>query len=268
MLHYTAHALPGTLLFNSWEEARALWDRVLVAVPGLTSLVLLPDHLHLSHPLPQVTALRTGMRAYARWRNHHRRTAGAVWASLDTPRLTGLACPGQPTQAELEPWRLGLSPHPLAWPFSTLRDGLGLCDHGARPPRQDAHRWYESQRAELSRLPPLGAVYTPSEAPRAVALPEIVAVTSAWTRTPLRALHGRGAFRRLVMAAARRWTRLSQGEIGRQLGVDESTVRRCPPGSPAALDRLAPFLGDPRFPPLDTHHLPATAAWAPYRHLE
>ncbi len=46
LYHQVAHSQNFTLLFQDHVEARALWDRVCQASPGLVAACLMPDHVH------------------------------------------------------------------------------------------------------------------------------------------------------------------------------------------------------------------------------
>ena len=80
MFQLVARAVPGTLLFRSHAEARALWTLLVARFPEAVSLCLMPNHLHVDLPHDDPAGgLSDVMGAYARFRNHSRSQVGRVW---------------------------------------------------------------------------------------------------------------------------------------------------------------------------------------------
>jgi hypothetical protein len=86
------------------------------------------------------------MGSFARWRNHARGERGPVWQTHPAPQ----ALPDvQHTRRTiryvlLNPCRAGLVADPLAWPYSTHRDAVGLAVPGVRRIEREPerfHRW-------------------------------------------------------------------------------------------------------------------------------
>lgn len=128
MLHHTVRARPERLLFVTWTEARALWDRLVAAAPGLQALCLMPDHLHLLHERDVRVPLGAALSGYARWLAHRREPGGPLVLPQAPPdrALQGDKQLRSVRYVHLNPCRARLVTDLLAWPFSTHRDAVGL----------------------------------------------------------------------------------------------------------------------------------------------
>lgn len=126
--HLAAHAVPGALAFCTWAEALALWRRVVAALSSHTALTLMPDHLHALTERDEHRRLGDALGAYARWRNHRHGRRGPLWSRQPPPVLVTSAQKIRRTERyiHLNPCRAHLVDDPLAWPFSSYRDRVGL----------------------------------------------------------------------------------------------------------------------------------------------
>lgn len=265
MLHQVARALPGRLLFTSWSEGRALWDRVVRAAPGLTALCLMPDHLHLLHEADLREPLAHALSGHTRWLNARRRRAGPLMEPLQAPGP--LRDDGKVRRnvryVHLNPCRAHLVADPLAWPLSTHRDAVGLAAFPVVPVRRDPegfHRYVSSD--------PLVRV-DGTELPRVtVAVPDATQVlhaTSAVTRTPLPDLLRRSPARALYLKAARTLTPESHRTIADGVGLTRWAVLKHRPREDERVRAVARAAGDPRFPPLWDVDLRESRGWLRYR---
>lgn len=136
---------------------------------------------------------------------------------------------------------------PLAWPWSTYRDVVGLSLAPLLPRAADVNRLHRYVSADPSTcvegtLLPAGPVDTSRWA--------LQAAVSELLRVPLAALGQRGPARTLWLQCALALHEGSRTQLALALGVDRSTLRRLPPLSPTTLDRVLRVAGDPRFPGL------------------
>ncbi len=258
MMHFTPRAARGTILFRDWVEAGRLWRAIVSRVPAVTALVLMPDHVHLLAPPEAEGPLGRALRAYALARNHARGASGAVWSR--DPYATRVANRVHARRTVryiyLNPVRAGLVADPLAWPFSTLRDSLGLAIPPARRPvaRPEELLAYVGQDADAGLVGcPIPAARPGSHPPAAV-----LRATSSLTRLPVAELRDSGPHRRRLLAALRALTDLSASEIARFTGVSVGTVRRVPARIDADAARIARVCDDPRFFALEPGRLPWT----------
>lgn len=265
MLHVVARSLSGTLLFRTWDEARALWDR-LVLVPGLTALVLMPNHVHLMAPEVREADFVRLLSGFARWRNARRGVTGPVWQEHppfhELP--DDLHVRRTRRYVHLNPCRAGLVEDPLAWPFSTHRDAVGLAVSPVVRKSGDP----EAFHAYVSADPTVSVEGTwlpqgsagPGTRPGAVA-----AAVSALTRTPEPGLRQRGEARTLLVQALKAHTALSMREVGEWVGLGESAVYKVPEGARDDLRRIERVLGDPRFGAMEAGDLRGSRGWSHYR---
>ena len=265
MLHHTARALPERLLFTSWIEAAVLWDCVVRAAPGLQALCLMPDHLHLLHEADLRLRLAAALSGYTRWLNRRRGPGGPLLRPLEAPdrALEGDKQRRSIRYVHLNPCRARLVADPLAWPFSTHRDAVGMAAFPVVPRRSDApgfHRYVSSDptvHVDGTELPTIS-----------VAVPDagqVLHATSAVARAPVLALSAHGRARALFVRAARTLTPASHGEIAEAVGVHRKTVLRARPGEDATIRTIARAVADPRFPPLFDADLRSLLAWSRYR---
>jgi REP element-mobilizing transposase RayT len=254
MLHFAPRARPGSKLFRTWAEARALWDALTQRVPA-TALVVMPDHVHLLASAPNAASrLAAAMNAYAQWRNHQRGERGPVWKHRDaaTPVRAGQHRHRTLRYLYLNPCRAGLVDDPLAWPFSTYRDAVGLAIpalHRARPDPAAFHAHVSADATtDLAGTPlPSGSVLAPGTA----RLHDVVATVSSLTRTPLADLRRPGPPRRLLLRAAREIVDPPARALATLLHIHPTIVRRSWSRPHPDAATVAQVLGDPRFAALD-----------------
>lgn len=244
MYHQVARTQSG-LLFHTWEEAQALWTRMLPVLQGAQAACLMPNHIHLLHPQDQRTRVAQILAGHLRSVNRKR-----------TPiRLEPLPRPKHSETAQkrrrearyiyLNPCRAGLVNDPLAWPWSNYRDALGLSLRPLRRPDADPHRLHAYVSGDPSvqvggtDLPTVGG--QPS-------LMDLQAACSELLRTPLYELHQRGPARTLWMQALQSIGGLSPIETASLVGVNPTTIRRLRPASPRSLELVERLAGDERFP--------------------
>lgn len=251
MNHLVAHAVGNTLLFHDWDEARALWDRLVAALPGAQAIILMPNHIHVLHPRATEIELRRALRAYARWRNHHRGARGAVWRRVEPPeRKEGAQkIAGCERYIHLNPSRAGLCADPLAWAFSTYRDAVGLSAFPVRRAARDPaeyHRFTSNDTAVR-----IGGTPFPTAAGRDPTPQQVLRAVSAVTRTPLAGLRRHGRARTLLVAALRGLTRATIDEIAGIAGLSRSQIKRIRPAADGAVAIIATVAGDVRFGALE-----------------
>lgn len=250
MLHFSLHARRDLWLFYDWEEARALWDRF-AAVPGLHHLCLMPDHVHLFVSEADPARLRAAMSGFTRWLAHRRGEPGLeLWAGVGEPRRV-------PNREHLErtrryvllnPCRGGLVADPLAWPFSTHRDAVGLAWPRARPPVADAAAFHAAVSSDRTVAP--AGTDLPARNLADPSYEDVVQAVSAVTRVPLRSLGVDRRTRPLLARCLRCLTDLSARAIARRLGCAPSTVARVEPRRDPVVLVVERVIGDPRFPGL------------------
>ena len=269
MTHACSRATNGTLLFRTWAEARALWIR-LTSGPRFRALVLMPDHVHIQlTDAAQLAPWAVALRGFARWRNGSRGESGPVWEYRSRPTpIRGRDHVERTTRyIHLNPCRRGLAFDPLAWPFSTHRDAVGLALPVARRPVPDPERFH----AWVSGDPSVATTGTLLPRTRSTAVPswslsQVAAAVSALTRTPESALRIRGPARGLLLCAATRLTEASEALIAEYAGVDRKTVRRAAARCDPRLAVVERVMGDERFALLRDGDLRRDPAWRSYRH--
>lgn len=251
MYHLVARTRPGAPMFSSWEEARSLWVRIVAACPGLHALCLMPDHLHLLHPDDMRLVVARVVSGYARWRNRRSGRSGGLFLPLPP----AVEVPGVQKQrrsiryVHLNPCRARLVSDPLAWPFSTHLEALGLVVEPARPRHPDPlgfHRYVSADPTVCVQGtdPPVAGI-APFE------LERVVAAVSVATRMPIPRLYQRrGSGRTLLVRAARSLTDASVAEIASTLGLSRSAVHRVEVHPDASLSRLAALAADHRIAPM------------------
>ena len=268
MMHACPRATRGTLLFRSWAEARALWIR-LATGPRFRALVLMPDHVHVQlTDAAQLAPLAVALRSFARWRNGSRGECGPVWEHRSRPTpIRGRNHVERTTRyIHLNPCRRGLALDPLAWPFSTHRDAVGLAWPVARRPVPDPERFH----AWVSADPSVATSGSPLPRTRSAAVPcwsltQVAAAVSALTRTPEMALRTRGPARGLLLCAATRLTEAPEALIAEFAGVDRKTIRRAAARRDPRLAVVERVVGDERFALLRDGDLRRDPAWRAYR---
>jgi hypothetical protein len=267
MEHHALHARRGLWLFHDWEEARALWDRLLAVAP-VHHLCLMPDHVHLLTQRAAPDRLRAAMSGHSRWLGHRWGWEGLrLWRPLEPPG--SLANPAQLERTRrtilLYPCRVGLVGDPLSWAFSTHRDATGLAWPPARrqvsDPR-DFHAFVSRDRSvnpqgtDLPMHPP--HTHQPS-------YEDVLYALSAVSRTPVPALIRPGRARRLLIHCVRSLTDLTTRELASRLRMSHSAVSRVRTGHDAVAHVVVRVIGDPRFAPLQPEDLRSTPMWLGYR---
>ncbi len=267
MLHLVAHSVPPSWLIHDWHEAAQLWHRMQKLGP-LRAAVIMPDHVHVILRNVAWSRWLGCLSGYARWRNHHRDEHGrAVW--LPAP-------PAQEIQSHqhlrttiryvhLNPCRGKLVEDPLAWPFDTHRDAVGLAIPGVAAPERDPPHFHAYVSSDPSVAVDGSDLPYGLRGLRDHSLESIQAAVSALTRTTIDDQRRRGPARRLLIQALRELTTMSVREIGRFLGMSHAAVHACPPIAGADLAKLERVLGDPRFGPLHDGVLTRERAWYWYR---
>jgi len=267
MLHYSAHALPPHFLFHTWREAQALWAGLLSLGPP-RALVLMPDHVHLLTRTLSARAWSDFMRAFACWRNHHRGEHGrCVWLPSDPPEpvVDSKHLRRSVRYLALNPCRDRLVADPLAWPFSSHRDAVGLAIPGALPTEHDLYRHHAyvsadpSVRVDGTDLP--GGM----RGMRDATPDQVTAAVSALTRTTLDQLGGRGPNRTLLIQSLVACTPSSKRAIAKRLGMSASAICDTPIISDGELRCVERVLCDPRFEPLLDQDLSQDWTWRRYR---
>jgi hypothetical protein len=268
MLHVSVCAVFGSVLFRNWGEAADLWVQITDRVT-FRALCLMPDHIHLMvADARQCAPLTTALRGYALKRNHARGESGAVWQHDAKPMVIPNHEHDDRTWRYilLNPCRKNLVRDPLAWPFSTHRDSVGLvASPVCRPARNPArfHSWVSSD-------PTVKVVGTPlpveSRAAAGAQLVDVLNAVSAVTRTTAARLKRPGAPRDLLIGLCRALTACSAGDIAAFAAVHATTVYRAAAPPPALLGTVRRVLGDPRFPLLHDRDLRTDPAWHEYRY--
>lgn len=269
MYHMSIRACPKTLLFRDWLEAHQLWIQIVRRVRA-RALALMPDHVHLLLDTEQdVAAVRRALRAYALWRNHHRKGSGEVWEHGTRPTLVRGRQHTERTKRyiHLNPCRKGLVKDPLSWPFSTHRDAVGLAIPGVCSRVRDPaafHVWVSADPSVAAEGTSLPAVVGGPSVP--FSLEAVRVAVSALTRSTAGALKSRGVPRALFLAAAAALSGAPTSEIADFASVNPSTVRRNRGRHDRRLDLVRRVVGDPRFYLLDEIDLRRNPTWRCYRH--
>lgn len=154
MYHLVARAAPGTLLIRTHAEAAALWADIVHAFPEIIALCLMPNHFHLVLAHADAADRQTdAMRAFAQWRNHARDERAPVW-TFPHPEPEPLADEQKERRnvryTHLNPCRAHIVADPLAWPWSTHRDAVGLAAWPVIPTRRDTVGFHHYVSADES----------------------------------------------------------------------------------------------------------------------
>ncbi len=246
-VHHLMTAVRGTFLFHDHVEAAELWHRLRLRLPGALAACLMPDHVHLLLAQEARADIGDVASGYARWRNARWLRSGPVFAPQPAPETVqaGLKTRRHVRYIHLNPCRGGLVGDPLAWPWSTHRDrlGLALVPWGRRHPDPEAlHRYVSSDpAARVDGTPlPWGVLEVPTAAQVETAVTETL-------RVPFDQLGRRGRARSLWLRGLRALTPLSSSEIARVVGVQPRAVRNVPQQGNADTRLLRRLLGDDRF---------------------
>ncbi len=258
-----ARAAPGTLLFHTWHEAKALWTCLVRAVPEPRGLVLMPDHVHLQNE--GTKGFGRGLAAYARWRNAYRGETGQVWeATQHAPeRLPNAEHSRRNLRyLALNPCRAKLVDDPLGWPFSTHRDSVGYTLDPVRPRVSDPVALHKYTSGDPSVAVggtdlPVRRALTPDER-------ILEAVVSELLRIPLDELRTDARARGLLVQLARDWAGWGAAKVADFAGVHRGTVWRAEQVAVDVERRAAAIAGDRRFPGLCPGELRRLPTWARY----
>lgn len=273
MFHLVARTPPGRLLFRTHVEAAALFVRAAATFPDNESICLMPDHLHLVVQQENHGRLRALMSRYARWRNTWRGEAGTVWQRHPAPQPIPDAKHLRRTvrYVHLNPCRAGIVDDPLAWPWSTHRDAVGLAARPVRAVEREAerfHRW-------VSADPTVRVDGTPLHLSSfgGVRWEEVAIAVSAVCRVPRSELRKRGEARSLAVRTAFAHDFHDVGEISEQVELSRSAIYALAKQVPPILHlRREPALlacyravGDPRLGELHGNDLRREAGWGRVR---
>jgi len=248
-LHTVCSTLDHQPAFSDGAEASELFFRVARAAGvHLVALALMPDHVHVLHRVPLQERLRAALSGYTRWRNHRRGRAGGLFGVVPEPLVRRGADKELRDQryVELNACRARLVTDPLAWPWSTWRDRMGLALPAVRPRAHDVARWHAyATRDDYVQAKDLPYFFGQRE-PR-----DVIAAVSALTRRPVAYLRRRSAERRLLVASMRWLTPLSTADIGDLTHLTARTIRRVDPRSEPGRTLVERVAGDPRFCAID-----------------
>lgn len=245
MYHLVARTKHG-LLYQDAHQAFQLWHRILRACPGLHALCLMPNHIHLQHPRDVRRPLAQAMRGHARSLNAQEGTSGSRIAPLPAAHWAAdLGKRRRDTRyIHLNPCRARLVSDPLAWPWSTYRDALGLVAH----PVRRVHNNPQSLHRYTSSDPSVSLTGTSLPIGAEGDLHHLRDAVSAYLRVPLSHLNRRGPPRRLLVQAARVNLNLSTRALAAQLSLDSGSVTRIAAHRDAQVRGVERLMGDPRFP--------------------
>jgi hypothetical protein len=246
MYHHAVHTLDDRALFTDWEDAAALWRRV-GRLPGLIAACLMANHLHVLAVTDVRGPLSGVISGYARWRNARTGATGPLFRPLEPP-----SCPPTPKKQRTDLRYVHANPtaaravlDPLAWPFSTHRDAVGLAVPAVRKRVQDPagfHRWVCEHPSVLGGDLPFGR--------GTGTIPEVLAALSEVTRTPMDAFLHRGRARATFLASARVLADAPAVAIADFAGVSRQAVYDARPVDQALLSVVERVIGDARFPGL------------------
>jgi len=263
MWHVVAHTLRGRWLFRTWAEGREVWDTVLRVVPDPYALCLMPDHLHLLCARDVRARVGRALGGWARRRNARDGVRGhLIWPVPDAVLVGDAAKLRRALRyVHMNPSRAGLVADPLAWPFSTHRDALGLTwpQVGPRRRQRGFHRYVSSDpscHVAGSELPG-GSV-------AAQHLHQVVAAVSAVLREPVERLGYSPVGRSLVWEACAELCPATLMEVADELRVGKRSLSRRVPVEPGALARVRQVLNDERFGALHDGNLRRQGPWARY----
>jgi len=267
MQHFAAHARPPEILFQDWREALRLWETLLGLGP-VQALVLMPDHVHLLTRELDFGTWSHALRGFARWRNHRRGESGRqVWLTLGSPEEIQDAKHLRRTHRyiALNPCRDGLVADPLAWPFSTHRDSVGLAVPGVVTVERDPAGWHAYVSADPSVHVDGTDLPAGLRGLRSASPEQVEEAISALTRTLHADLGVRGSNRKLLVQGLLGCAHLSERAVARRLGLSHTAIQKTPPLAAGTHSRIERVLGDPRFAALHDQDLSQQRAFRRYR---
>ena len=260
-----------TLLVRDPIEADALFRITTRTFPELLALAVMPDHEHLVLPHDDVgDRLARAQSAFTRWRNHHRGERAEVWAKPPPVEVVPGRRRGRVMRyVFLNANRKDLVDDPLAWPWTTYREALGLAFPLVGPLDVNPERLHHHvSNDETARI---GGTPLPSRVQRPVTWAEVVDAVLAVTRATPDAITRRGTVRALAVQAGwllgirdiamvSRFTGLSRSAIY-ALVADLPEVDAVPAGTPlGAAIRVAGDVRFRRWTSFDT-----SPGWSAYR---
>lgn len=251
MHHHVSRTRSG-LLFHTSEQACRLWARLNAAFPKAKAMCLMGNHVHVQHPEDVRLKLAGVMAAHARSLSGVYGPPGQLMEPGPAPSFAAKArrVRRETRYIHLNPCRAGLVRDPLAWPWSTYREAVGLRLGG----RTAADPW------RLHRYTAQDESVTPgSELPLGHLGPDLWQLQAAVSEllcVPIDQLKRRGPARRLWVQAARELTDLTAQEIALKVGISPSAVRRSGALPEAPGRCIARLAGDPRFPGIPAGDIP------------
>lgn len=244
MFHHVAKARAGHLLFEDAVEGYALWRRITTSVPGPVALCLMPNHVHLVHSAVVKRELGWALSGHTRWLHGRRGGAASLLdRSPDPVAIVGSRkLDRQVRYVHLNPCRARLVDDPLAWPFSTHLDAVGLALFPVRRSAPDPHRFHHYVSADPSA--DVAGTRLPSQPSHPVPVDKVLRATAFATRMPVRMVVGRrGPARTHFVRVAKALTDASAAEIAAAAGLSRSSVAHAPPQRCPIIASLA---ADPR----------------------
>lgn len=184
---------------------------------------------------------------------------GPLWRHDERPTevFDALKAPTVERYIHLNPCRARLTRCPLAWPWSTHRDRVGLALPALwlkTPDPPGFHAWISGDPSTDpggTPMPVAGDVLTGTWGD----LLTVQAAVSTITRQTLDELHRRGPGRTLLIRATTRLTQAPTRLIADFTGFTPRAVRKVDAAWAPELTRVARVLGDPRFTVLDAADL-------------
>jgi hypothetical protein len=267
MQHLVAHSVPPHWLIHDWREADALWSRLILLGP-ITAAAIMPDHVHMVLRRVDEGAWYGCLSGFTRWRNHHRDEPGRmVWLPAPPPEPLRARKHLERTvrYVHLNPCRDKLASDPLAWPYTSHRDAVGLAIPGFIGTERDPPRFHAVVSSEPSVAVDGTDLPYGLRGMRDHSVEHITAAVSALSRTTLDGLRSAGPGRSLLIQALSALSQQSGRQIARALGISPGTVSQTPPIPGATLAKLERVLGDQRFGPLYDNDLTRSPAWYHYR---
>lgn len=249
MRHFVARTHGNLLIAHDVTEMSELFHRIRRSIPGIESLCVMPNHLHMLHARDVRARLASTLGGYVLWRNHRRGESGGLFQPLPEgePLVDAEKIRRAMRYVHLNPCRGRIACDPLAWPFSTHLDALGLARLPLRPAVRDPVQLHRYVSADPSVN--VGGTDFPVLPRGDIPLENLRAATSAAFRIPVGAVTStRGPARATFLEAARELSGRSVPEIARFAGVNERTVYRTKPVLHVDIGALA---GDPRLESID-----------------